>query len=253
MEPLYCGTSGTWRSVLYTAEPLYCGHLGDLVECPVYSGITLLRAPWGPGGVSCIQRNHSIVAPRGPGGVSCIQRNHSIVGTSGTWWSVLYTAESLYCGHLGDLVECPVYSGTTLLWHLGDLAGVLYTAEPLYCGHLGDLVECPVYSGITLLWAPRGPGGVSCIQWNHSIVGTSGTWRSVLYTAEPLYCGHLGDLVECPVYSGITLLRAPWEPGEVSCIERCPHFRGKFTQKKHSLGHSEVSLIMRCLYFRGVL
>ena len=149
--------------------------------------------------------------------MSCIQRNHSIVGTLGTWWSVLYTAESLYCGHLGDLVECPVYSG------------------------------------ITLLWAPWGPGEVSCIQRNHSIVGTSGTWRSVLYTAKPLYCGHLGDLVECPVYSGITLLRAPWEPGEVSCIERCPHFRGKFTLKKHSSGHSEVSLIMRCLYFRGVL
>ena len=128
----------------YSGTPLLW-HLGDLAECPVYSGTTLLWAPWGPGGVSYIQWNHSIA------------------GTLGTWWSVLYTAESLYCGHLGDLVECPVYSG------------------------------------ITLLWAPRGPGGVSCIQRNHSIVGTLGTWRSVLYTVESLYCGHLGNLVKCPV------------------------------------------------------
>ena len=25
----------------------------------------------------------------------------------------------------------------------------------------------------------------------------------------------------------------PWGPGEVSCIERCPHFRGIFTLRKH--------------------
>ena len=43
-----------------------------------------------------------------------------------------------------------------------------------------------------------------------------------------LYCGHLGDLVKCPVYSGTPLLWTPWGPGEVSCIEGCPHFRGKF-------------------------
>ena len=42
---------------------------------------------------------------------------------------------------------------------------------------------------------------------------------------EPFYCGHLGDLVKCPVYSGTPLLWTPWGPGEVSCIERCPHFR----------------------------
>ena len=41
-------------------------------------------------------------------------------------------------------------------------------------------------------------------------------------TVEPLYCGHLGDLVECPVYSGTPLLG----PGGVSRIERCPYFRG---------------------------
>ena len=50
------------------------------------------------------------------------------------------------------------------------------TVEPLYCGHLGDLVECPVYNGTPLLWTPWGPGEVSCIQWNPSIVDTLGTW-----------------------------------------------------------------------------
>ena len=52
------------------------------------------------------------------------------------------------------------------------------------------------------------------------------------------------------VYSGAPLLWTPWGPGEVSCIERCPHFRGKF---KAHLGHSKVSLIQRSPYFRGVL
>ena len=79
--------------------------------------------------------------------------------------------------------------------------------EPLYCGHLGDLVKCPVYSGA-------------------------------------LYCGHLGDLVKCSVYSGTPLLWTPWGPGEVSCIERCPHFRGK-------LGHSKVSLLAEVFLFQG--
>ena len=52
----------------------------------------------------------------------------------------------------------------------------MYTVEPPYCGHLGDLVKCPVYSGTPLLWTPWGPGEVSCIQWNPSIVDTLGTW-----------------------------------------------------------------------------
>ena len=40
------------------------------------------------------------------------------------------------------------------------------------------------------------------------------------------YCGHLGD-----IYSN------------VSCIERCPHFRGKFLL----MGHSKVSLFQSVL------
>ena len=34
-----------------------------------------------------------------------------------------------------------------------------------------------------------------------------------------------------PVYSGTPLLWTPWGPGEVSCIERCPQFRGNFIRK----------------------
>ena len=39
-------------------------------------------------------------------------------------------------------------------------------------------------------------------------------------------------------YSGTPLLWASWGPDEVSCRERCPHFRGKFIAY---LGHSKVS------------
>ena len=52
----------------------------------------------------------------------------------------------------------------------------VYTVEPLYCGCFGDLVKCPVYSGTSLLWTLWGPGEVSCIQWNLSIVDTLETW-----------------------------------------------------------------------------
>ena len=238
MEPLYCGHLGdlvkcpVYSGTLYCGHfgdlvkcpvysgTLYCGHFGDLVKCPVYSGTTLLWTPWGPGEVSCIQWNSIIV------------------DTLGSWWSVLYTVELYYCGHFGDLVKCPVYSGTPLLWTpwgpggvsciqwnsiivdtLGSWWSVLYTVELYYCGHFGDLVKCPVYSGTPLLWTPWGPGGVSCIQWNSIIVDTLGSWWSVLYTVELYYCGHFGDLVKCPVYSGTLLLWTLWGPGKVSCIQ----------------------------------
>ena len=48
--------------------------------------------------------------------------------------------------------------------------------NPFYCGHLGNLVKRPVYSGNPLLWTPWGPGEMSCIQWNPSIANTLGTW-----------------------------------------------------------------------------
>ena len=49
------------------------------------------------------------------------------------------------------------------------------------------------------------------------------------------------------IYSGTPLLWTPWGPGEVSCIERCPHFRGKFTLGKH------IWDTAKCPYYRGVL
>ena len=45
----------------------------------------------------------------------------------------------------------------------------------------------------------------------------------------------------------------PWGPGEVSCIKRCSHFRGKLNLRRHILGHNKESLIQRCPYFRSVL
>ncbi len=36
-----------------------------------------------------------------------------------------------------------------------------------------------------------------------------------------------------PNNSGTPLLWTPWRPGQVSCIERCPHFRGAFILRKH--------------------
>ena len=57
-----------------------------------------------------------------------------------------HIVEPLYYGHLGDLVKCPVHSGTPLLWTPWRPGKVSCTVEPLldYCGHLGDLVKCSV-------------------------------------------------------------------------------------------------------------
>ena len=41
------------------------------------------------------------------------------------------------------------------------------------------------YRGTPLLWTPWDPGEVSCI---------------------PVYCGHFGDLVKCPVWRGVLIL-----------------------------------------------
>ena len=45
-----------------------------------------------------------------------------------------------------------------------EVSQSLDTVEPRCCGHLGDLVQCPVYSGTPLLWTPWGPGEMSCLQ-----------------------------------------------------------------------------------------
>ena len=49
------------------------------------------------------------------------------------------------------------------------------------------------------------------------------------------------------IYSGTPLLWTPWGPGEVSCIERCPHFRGRFILRKH------IWDIAKCPLYKGVL
>ena len=41
-------------------------------------------------------------------------------------------------------------------------------------------------------------------------------------------------------------------PGEVSSIERCPRFRGKFIMRKHIWEHSKVSLILRGVLISGM-
>ena len=43
------------------------------------------------------------------------------------------------------------------------------------------------------------------VQWNLSIVDTTGNQLAVLYTVEPLYRGHHWDPAGCPVYSGTSL------------------------------------------------
>ena len=53
------------------------------------------------------------------------------------------------------------------------------------------------------------------------------------------------------MYSGAPLLWTPWGPGKVSCIERCPHLRGKFLFRKHiwdiaSVFNTEVSIFQGC-------
>ena len=50
-------------------------------------------------------------------------------------------------------------------------------------------------------------------------------------------------------YSGTPLLWTPWGPSKVSskCIERCPHFRGKFILREH------IWDVAKCPQYRGVL
>ena len=48
-------------------------------------------------------------------------------------------------------------------------------------------------------------------------------------------------------HGGTPLLRTPWGLGKVFCIERCPHFRGRFTFRKH------VWVTAKCPQYRDVL
>ena len=99
-------------------------------------------------------------------------------------------------------------------------------------------------SSLTCFW----PGGSMPWQWHGDIYwhlywcGDTATYSyscvsgfeliRELYTVEP------------------PLLWTPLGPSKVSCIERCPHFRGDFPLRKHIWDvHSKVSLVQRCLCF----
>ena len=44
-------------------------------------------------------------------------------------------------------------------------------------------------------------------------------------------CNSYAGIYSNSYYSGTPLLWVPWGPSRVSCIERCPHFGGKFMIK----------------------
>ena len=44
---------------------------------------------------------------------------------------------------------------------------------------------------------------------------------------------HALGTVTVMIYSGTSLLWTLWGPSKVSCIERCPHFKGKFILREH--------------------
>ena len=79
---------------------------------------------------------------------------------------------------------------------------------PLERFHSISLYMCTLIHSLLTLPRYFRASSMSCdmnIQWNLSIVDTSGTQLAVLYTVEPLYRGHQWDLAGCPVYSGTSL------------------------------------------------
>ena len=68
----------------------------------------------------------------------------------------------------------------------------------------------------------------------------SGNYSFTLQTLNPDDLNSVVNII-FQVCSGSPLLWTPWGPGEVSCRERCPHFRGKFLLNWQSVLHTEVS------------
>ena len=54
----------------------------------------------------------------------------------------------------------------------------------------------------------------------------------LMHVRANLDCIEVAIAIHMQEYSGTSLLWTPWGPSKVSCIERCPHFRGY--KKKHS-------------------
>ena len=150
--------------------------------------------------------------------------------TLGSWWSVLYTVEHPYCGHLG---ECPVYSGTPLLW------------TPW-----GPVVKHPVYSGTSLLWTPWVPGRASCIQWNFSIIQHRevSSFHSIFwgYTSKEFL------IQRCPYFRVVLLGGVPlysnFSRGARNYTTVEPPRRGRFGEMALSLVE-RLSLSRRFLFF----
>ena len=78
-----------------------------------------------------------------------VGRNTLMIISSNLVYFLQSASVKVYSGtpllwYLGDLMKCPVYSGTPLLWYLGDLVKCpVYSGTPLLW-YLGDLVKCPV-------------------------------------------------------------------------------------------------------------
>ena len=71
--------------------------------------------------------------------------------------------------------NCSISNSSSALYSRGFLAGFIPVLNFSIIAFGPGSVSVAVYSGAPLLWTPWGPGEVSCMQWNPSIVDTLGT------------------------------------------------------------------------------
>ena len=101
------------------------------------------------------------------------------------------------------------------------------------CGHIFNLTGHLYYSSSFITWA------ACALQDVVMMCQTIEKLFEQKLQAMPKEVGKdlvslLCALAQCRVfpmqlsYSGTPLLWTPWGPSKLSCIERCPHFRGKF-------------------------
>ncbi len=65
------------------------------------------------------------------------------------------------------------------------------------------------------------------LSWepHYLVIRVSADMLVHMYTVNPLYCGHLGDLAKCPVYTGV-LNSGIYLHEHNSFLQRCPYFSG---------------------------